>query len=593
MSNRVDVCVGDEVRRSLPAKQVSAYIGGEIHPELIVEKITYAGYPHFSSAKLRLESLSSGTYSGPVSIRQVINETPGQVGPASIELFSGWIDEYQSTIGGDSDETILTAHDVSALLTRITVSGRRVLGSDGQSVFITGGEVVFNPDGIGNAAVVDFLRDGRQFAVFASEQGNSRQWYYAEVIRYLCLEYAGSMLEVPEKERIESLCERQIARDLDVTGLSLIDALHRCCGRIGLQFQFAGLDMSSQRSAIMFYRTGRGPRVHLSIQDEGEALDAARTNICSVRRKGQIPPVTQRYIGQGDYKVFEATFDLAPAWDPALETTDYNALCPGTNPGFNRVRDVYRKWCLNEAGDYSGPPYNRGEPFDFANIFETPFALQVRRRFWPALTRDTNGKSLGYYLEVSYDDGAHWWQYLHAFNNLLDECGIWLSAEHFDFDTWWAALKGELRFRITASVIADERLTAILADGPVGSAAAVSDRVFALPRQFKYKKVSSGSIFFKSTDASLGKPDEVDDSAGLMNYVRRQMLDNPVVSGSCQIETPYIVTGCRPGCIISSNERGGNLLGIDSANVLVIDESTMDFERQCTVIKASMTRAAK
>ena len=62
--------------------------------------------------------------------------------------------------------------------------------------------------------------------------------------------------------------------------------------------------------------------------------------------------------------MYEATFELVKAWDPALESTNYYTFCPSTNPEFHKVRDVYRKWCLNEAGDYTGEPYNRGQPYD-------------------------------------------------------------------------------------------------------------------------------------------------------------------------------------------------------------------------------------
>ena len=117
------------------------------------------------------------------------------------------------------------------------------------------------------------------------------------------------------------------------------------------------------------------------------------------------------------------------------------------------------------------------------------------------------GKSLGYFLQVSFDNGLHWWQYLYAFNNLLNECGVWLSSDQLDIDTWVAALKGVLKFRITASVISDERLTCVVADGPVNSTAPVVEHIITLPRQFKYRKVSSRSIFAKTDDDTLGIPD--------------------------------------------------------------------------------------
>ena len=119
------------------------------------------------------------------------------------------------------------------------------------------------------------------------------------------------------------------------------------------------------------------------------------------------------------------------------------------------------------AGDYTDEPFNQGAPYDFSKVFEGARYAPRRRRFWPALSKAAHGRSLGYCLEVSYDAGLHWCPYVHPFNNLVTECGVWLSADQLDVDTWVAALKGALKFRITASVVSDERLTCIVADGPV------------------------------------------------------------------------------------------------------------------------------
>lgn len=81
--------------------------------------------------------------------------------------------------------------------------------------------------------------------------------------------------------------------------------------------------------------------------------------------------IKHKYIGQGDFKIYEATFDLIKAWDPGLEQDNYESFSPSTNPNFCQVKDVYRKWCLNEAGQYSNSPYNQGDAFDFSQIFQS------------------------------------------------------------------------------------------------------------------------------------------------------------------------------------------------------------------------------
>jgi len=242
---------------------------------------------------------------------------------------------------------------------------------------------------------------------------------------------------------------------------------------------------------------------------------------------------------------------------------------------------------LNEAGDYSGAPYYRGEPFDFSKIFLSDEFVYRRRRFWPTLTTDNQGRSLGYYLQVSYDDGLSWWQYLDAFNTLIDECGVWLSSERLGTDMWEALLKGCLRFRITASVISDNRLSASVADGPVDSVVPVVEHILTLPRQFKYCKVSGQSIFANSTDPMLGVPNEVDDSDALYEFVRHAVAASSEVFETIDIQTQSLAYDYRVGDKVCSGAQSRDLLAYrrDNRSTGRIVRVRMDFRNQCTYLK--------
>ncbi|GAI09177.1 unnamed protein product, partial [marine sediment metagenome] len=246
-----------------------------------------------------------------------------------------------------------------------------------------------------------------------------------------------------------------------------------------------------------------------------------------------------------------------------------------------------RKWCLNEAGDYCGAPYNQGDAFDFSKIFGSSDFIRRRRRFWPTLTTDKQGKSLGYFLQVSFDDGSHWWQYLHAFNILLDECGVWLSSDRLDVDTWVAALKGVLKFRITASIISDERLTCIVSDGPVNSTVPVVEHIITLPRQFKYRKVSDQSIFAGPYDETLGTADEVDDTDALYEFVRHRAVVSSETIETIDIQTPNLVFDYKVGDRVSASPESRDLLACrsDNRSRIWIERVQMDFEKQCTNLK--------
>jgi len=610
MSNRIDFIQSAKRRTAIPAATVSILLDGTLCPSLEIKEIVRSGRREFSWARL---AVNRAAYTGSdvtaaenieaefamgqsVCIRRLFNGVPPGAAAFSYPIFRGQIEGIETKLTPDGEMVEIVARDFSANLKRLTVYGQRLARADGTSIFLAGLDTAFNPDGKANANPEPIEIKGSSFTAFCAEPSQGKAWSYAEVIDYLLCEYLPSgQLQTPGIGQLRATTENQTVRDLDVTGLDLIEALGRCCERIGLRFKFVPRPVESgPGQAIVFYKSGTGRVVELNCQQAKEQLDITQTNIARLHSRRDFFPVTNKYIGQGDFKVYEATFELIRAWDSSLEDTDYDILSPSSNPDFYQVKDVYRKWTLNEAGDYSGEPYNRGEAFDFSRIFESGNFARRRRRFRPSLTADKQGKSLGYFLEVSYDSGSNWRQYLSAFNNLLDECGVWLSSDRLNVDTWVAALKGSLRFRITAAVISDERLSCEVSDGPVNSTAAVVEHLITLPRRFKYRKVSSRSIFANSSDAALGAADEVDDSAALYEFIRHMALGSAETIETFEIQTPNLAFDYEVGDRVSTNPESRDLLACrsDNRSRSFIERVQMDFEKQCTNLKIVRKRGS-
>jgi hypothetical protein len=605
MSNRVDFFQPDDERLSLPSATVSVFLEGTLCSELEVIEIVRSGWPEFSWAKLvynpagqqQADWLACEQIEGKfamgkaVSIRQIYNGIPPSAAAFSLPVFEGHIEGIETRFDSAGEEVQIIAKDFSSALSRITVFGQRVIGPDGSTLFLPGLDTVFNADGRPNASSSQVSFNGKDFTVFCAESLQSKYFGLDEVIYYLLCEYlpAGSLL-MPELKFLNALTENYIVRDINVTGLSLLEAFHSCCEKAGLKFKFVPrLTETGPRQQIVFYKSNTGRVVELNCQQAGAKLSISKTDISELKSRKNFWPVTHKYIGRGDFKVYEATFELVKAWDPADEAIDYDIFSPSTNPQFYKVKDVYRKWCLNEASEYSAEPFNQGEAFDFSRIFGSDNFARRRRRFWPCLSTDKNCKSLGYFLQVSYD-GVNWWQYMYAFNNLLDECGIWLSSDQLDVDTWIAALKGILRFRITASVVSDERLSCEIADGPVGSTAPVVQHIITLPRQFKFRKVSDRSIF--ASDTTLCKPDEIDDSAALYEFVRRKAEASPQIIETAEIRTATVAFDYRVGDRISTSPESRDILGClsDNRSTFRVEKVRMDFQRQCTNLKIVRSR---
>lgn len=604
MSNRIDFFQPETSDLAIPAMTLSVFVDGDLRSDIVPVEIVRGGWPEFGWARLELHCLSSdGSWASSVDdidcgqsvcIQRCYNAMPPDVAVHNLPVFAGDIETIERTFGPKGDQLSIVVRDFSASMSRTTVFGRRVLLPSGQAEMLTSLPTVFNPEGIGNASVGAVSIQGKSYNVFDVESPASRLWRYADVIGYLLGEYVVTgQLAVPGAGQLTALTENQVVRDLDVTGLSLLEALRRCCERIGLEFKFVPrLADTGPAQAIVFYLKGAGRSVELGCQRAGERLSASRTNVAALSSKKRLPGVTNRYVGQGDFKVYEATFDLVKAWDDELEDIDYEKFSPLTNPDFYQVRDVYRKWCLNEAGGYTGQPYSRGEAFDFSKIFGTSSYVRGHRRFWPCLSRDKQGKSLGYYLQASFDGGSTWWQYLYAFNNLLDECGIWLSSDQLDLDTWIAAIKGMLKFRITASVVSDERLTCCVADGPCNAVMPVVDHVLMLSRQFKYRQVSGQSIFGAGNSQSLGPADEVDDTDALYEYVRHRATHTENIIEEGSVRTPYLMMDLQPGDMVRTHpdRRDISLLRGDGRYVSRIERARMDLALQCTDIDIVRTR---
>ncbi|MHC4748538.1 MAG: hypothetical protein ACYTFW_01560 [Planctomycetota bacterium] len=609
MSNRIDFFQSEQSRLALPAASVSIFVDGMLCPTLELIEIVRAGWPEFSWARL---AYNPGAYTGAdlkavediesefpmgktVSVRQYFNGVPPGAAAFSFPIFSGRIDSNKTKLSRDGQVVEIVARDYSSDIKRLSVFGQRLAKADGSNVFLAGFETIFNPDSKGNACPKAIEVGSRSFTAFCAELSQAKLWTYAEVIYYLLCEYLTvGQLQTPGIEQLRALMENQIVRDLDVTGLNLAEALYRCCERIGLKFKFMPRLVSvGPDQAIVFYKSGTGRAVELNCQKAGQQLSISKTNIAALHSRKNFWPITHKYIGQGDFKVYEATFELKKAWDEILEDTNYDKFSPSTNPDFYQVKDVYRKWCLNEAGQYSSSPYNRGEAFDFSKIYQSSNFVHRRRRFRPTLTTDKQGRSLGYFLQVSYDNGLHWWQYLYAFNILLDECGLWLSSDRLDTDTWVAALNGVLRFRITASIISDERLTSIVADGSVDSTAPVVEHIITLPRQFKYRKVSDQSIFANVGDDTLGAPDQVDDTDALYEFIRHTAAASSEIIETVVIKTPILAFDYRVADLVSTSPESRDLLACrsDNRSRSQVVRVRMDFKNQCTDLKIVRQRS--
>lgn len=609
-SNRTDFFQPHCNEFSVGSLAVNLYLDGQFCDFLVPEKIIFAADADFNQAIIsyypkdnsilpeEIESIVRCRQR--VVLKSVYDGGIGITRPQEIPIFAGTVDEIETNNSSDEQKITITARDFSANLKRKTVFGRNVYSDNEQAIFIAAADTIFNPLGKPNASKKNILQNGRSCKVFSADENQSDYFDLADAIYYLLCQYVpGGQLIIPALEQLKTLSQGRKIIDVDVTGLNLIDALVRCCRPAGLRFKFIpNISQTAAQEAIVFFKAENCPQVELNCQwpaspdsspasrgGPGRTIDISKTNIASVAAKKN-SPVTHRHTVQGDYKIFESTFELVKAWDPALEENNYDRYSPLTNENFNEVRDVYRKWCLNEAGDYSSSPYNQGPAYDFSKVFENGLYIRKKRRFLPTLSCGKDGSSIGYYLEVSYTDGGYWWPYMGSFKILLDQCGIWLSAEQLDCYVWFAAQKACLKFRITASICSDERISFTVADGPVNSTIEVIDKITTLPRRFKYQKVSPFSILANSPS------NQQDDTAAIVEYARSLCQSDRIETQRFQIKTMFLMPSLSCGQRLTSSPGSRDILGVqyDNRSICWIEKIEMDFVNQQTILTAIKKR---
>ncbi len=88
-----------------------------------------------------------------------------------------------------------------------------------------------------------------------------------------------------------------------------------------------------------------------------------------------------------------------------------------------------------------------------------------------------------------------------------------------------------------------------VADGPVGSAMPVVERVINAGSKFRFRKVTGKSRFAGAADGA----DEADDSAGLYQFVRRRAQADSAAIETFDVQTPYLALGFEVGDIVKTN----------------------------------------
>lgn len=289
---------------------------------------------------------------------------------------------------------------------------------------------------------------------------------------------------------------------------------------------------------LRFFKLGAGPETEVFLQRPGEELDGALSHVADLNVTWNIADVANVIVGQGSQKEIELTVELYRAWpeaDDSLTADDLIRVDGAADDDaaiyslFKEKRNVWRKWVLNEAGDYcmtrNGVAPILNTPFDLTEILG-PASVPKRRKFGRRLGKDVDGDRLPPYIEyrdpaVAEDDDPGAWKPLDSDAlqiqerpEILDrECGIYFGGSKPPAAL--IELGEDARLRITATIKADDRLTYESPRAAISPNGNEIRLVVDLSDRFHFRQFCTVAEFASQFAADTDDTAEADDTAAL------------------------------------------------------------------------------
>ncbi len=425
---------------------------------------------------------------------------------------------------------------------------------------------------------------------------------------------------VNDEEEGTDVFGRALAREpvsLVCEATNLLEALHLLVRSAGLHVSAETDNVDgSPRTRLRIWSPETGPVRRLFLARGGRRMDGSPWYDASARSASQVLRENNVSRGEvawdhraivnspvviGDVKRYEMTVPLWPGWRPrsgldnvaepnrevakaaALTPEQVEALGEGVYDSvwyrlyhrqgnqFKYHTDVARLWVLNEDGAFTGAFYNRHAPFDdyrsfdFSSVAEavvTTWGTWMRRPrpFRPTISVSTDGRSLGVWVEISFDGGATWQQQSGGVRVLEDRAGIYLECENpceicptgedpAVENMWYALVDRTFRVRVTALLDSDERLIGTFpADALAEATLRTHGQVVYRPRAFRFASRSHTNNALSTV--GMG-PVERDDSAAIARVAEQLARANQDRQVRVLPAIPWIETGYELGDRIS------------------------------------------
>jgi hypothetical protein len=547
------------------------YVDGQRRRDLAVTAWEQAEAPNFGRVEMQLLHDAQGQAVRmedlpdlvPIGSSVLITE------PSGGGEFRGVVSAHRSQAQEQGESlSAVAVHELTDILRPILGSFVQ-LGEDGL-VTLPGAEIPFNKRLTGMCSSGPVTVGARQACVF-SAAATSRSWTVADALGYLLATAVPADVQTQSLDDLNSLAGYIDLGELNIAGMTVLDALVRIAKRGGLAVRAAG-----QGVGLIVYRPGvAGRSMEVQLQQAGSTFSPAASNLCRSDVTILRRPWRKSVLAVGQAKRYESTFTLLPGWDRSLETTRWRDFVRSMSGDWERRCDVYRKWVLNEHGWYSAPPWNLAT-YDFAAISATDFCLPTPRQLLPCLSTNPNQQSLGVVVEVRTDPAKPWRQWRGSVWASRDECAVYFGEDALGGEYFQAVSQGTAQVRVTATIEADAKLQ-VLANGDPGCGMEVLD----LSARAAWRKVYAGSVFYR--DAELGPPAERDDT-DLLTRSAARCQQSFAQCVQARLELGWIDTGFQVGDAVERIDGRDLDLQADDTTPAVA-AVRHDFLKQSTILE--------
>lgn len=408
----------------------------------------------------------------------------------------------------------------------------------------------------------DSTRTGKARATFGQEE-EPKEWRLLDIVQYLCwaLNPDQAFIRNPTLAELELAFGRlakskaEAVRDFRVrNGNYLPDVLDDLLNPRGYAW-FVRHERLGRRKLAFFRRgEGTGGKLTIDMGKAGGVLEPTQHNCCGAGLRFDAAACVNRVRVLGSRMRVEVTVELVRAWPAEKDSLreDVPQLSKSEdNLQFDAVRDVWRKWALNESGDYTGlrtdiegyfklPDYIGQTGFDDAWV-------PRRREFLPTLTLGSDGKPIGQHggcLIEYWTRGASGeeWRVLDSGGEMPvslveGECAIYFGGRLPPQEI--LHMGTEAKVRITCTLEMDLPLghdhvgvsKSSPTETPILLALDMSDH-------FHSREVTKQSVLYAQVQDGTFKSDAVDDTERLKEYVERVLdaEDYGQVAGTLVLE---------------------------------------------------------